>query len=78
MSDKKVVVFSSHGCVACGQVKELLTKRGVEFTERNIVDDEAALEELAELGAMTTPVTVIDGEVVTGFSRRNLEALLDK
>jgi glutaredoxin-like protein NrdH len=78
MSDKKVVVYSSQGCVACGQVKDLLAKKGVAFTERNIVEDEAALDELAELGALTTPVTVIDGQIVTGYSRRTLEQLLDK
>jgi len=31
------------------------------------------LAELEKLGYMTTPVTVIDGEVVVGFDRARLE-----
>jgi glutaredoxin len=57
-------------------VKEFLSQRGVEFTERNVAEDESALAELEKLGVMTTPVTVIDGEVVVGFDRPELERLL--
>jgi glutaredoxin len=57
-------------------VKEFLSQNRVEYTERNIVADETALAELEKLGYMTTPVTVIDGEVVAGFDRPKLENLL--
>ena len=60
----------------CAKVKEFLSQRKVEYTERNIVADETALAELEKLGFMTTPVTVIDGEVVVGFDRAKLEKLL--
>ncbi len=32
--------------------------------------------ELIEIGVMTTPVTVIDGEVVIGFNAKKLEELI--
>ena len=54
----------------CEHAKEFLSQRGVEFTERNVAEDGAALAELEALGAMTTPVTVI------GFDRERLNALL--
>jgi glutaredoxin len=57
-------------------VKEFLSQRNVEYTERNVAEDEQALEELAELGYMTTPVVKIDAEVVIGFDRARLETLL--
>jgi len=60
----------------CNRVKEFLSQKGVEFTERDITVDDLALAELEELGYMTTPVTVIDGEVVIGFDRERLEHLL--
>ena len=34
------------------------------------------MDELMEIGVMTTPVTVIDGEVVVGFNPKKLEELL--
>ncbi len=60
----------------CGRVKEFLSQKGVPFTERDVSQDEEALAELVTLGVMTTPVTVIDDEVVIGFDQARLEALL--
>ncbi len=43
-----------------------------------MAEDESALEELEALGVMTTPVTVIDGELVIGFDRQELDRLLSE
>jgi glutaredoxin len=60
----------------CGKVKEFLSQNMIEFTDRNIASDEVALQELEKLGYMTTPVTVIDGEVVIGFDLPKLRSVL--
>ncbi len=60
----------------CAKVKEFLSQNGIEFVDRNIAADEAALNDLEKLGYMTTPVTVIDGEVVVGFDAPKLRSLL--
>lgn len=60
----------------CGKVKEFLSQNGVEFTDRNVAADQAALAELEKLGYMTTPVTLVDDEAVVGFDRAKLEQLL--
>ena len=60
----------------CAKVKEFLSQNKIEYSERNIAADESALAELEGLGFMTTPVTVVDGEVVIGFDRAKLETLL--
>jgi glutaredoxin len=57
-------------------VKEFLSQNNIDFTDRNIATDEAALTELEKIGYMTTPVTIIDGEVVIGFDIAKLRALL--
>ena len=36
------------------------------------------MRELIGIGVMTTPVTVIDGEVVVGFNAKKIEELLAK
>lgn len=46
------------------------------FVERDVSQDSRALEELSQLGYLTTPLTKIDGEVVVGFDRNRLEELL--
>ncbi len=61
----------------CRKTEEFLRAKGVEFTARNVVEDEEAFAELERMGTMTTPVTVIDEEeVVVGFDRKKLERLL--
>lgn len=57
-------------------MKEFLSQNQIQYTERNVAADETALAELEKLGYMTTPVIVIDREVVVGFDRQKLENLL--
>lgn len=59
----------------CSKVKEHLSQKGVKYTERDVSKDEAAIDELKKTGAMTTPVTLIDGEMVIGFDRQKLDQL---
>lgn len=62
----------------CTSAKEYLSRRGIPFVEKNVVADKTALDELQELGYMTTPVIKVNGEVVVGFDRKRLDALLPK
>jgi glutaredoxin 3 len=57
-------------------VKEFLSQKGVPYAERDIGADQQAMEELVALGYLTTPVILVDGEVVIGFNRQRLEELL--
>ena len=60
----------------CGKVKEFLSQKDIQFTERNVAEDESAFAELQKIGVLSTPVTVIEGEVVIGFDTGKLEQLL--
>ena len=61
----------------CRRTEEFLRAKGVEYTAKNVADDEKAFAELGRMGTMATPVTVIGGEeVVVGFDRKELERLL--
>ena len=56
--------------------KSFFSANGVVFERRDIVNDPSAMAELVKIGVMTTPVTVVDGDVVVGFDRKKLEELL--
>jgi NhaP-type Na+/H+ or K+/H+ antiporter len=58
------------------KVRQALSRVPIEFTERGISQDAQALADLEALGVMTTPVTVIDSQVVVGFDQPKLERLL--
>ena len=58
-------------------MKEYLSRRGLGFQDLNIREDEAALRELVyEWKSNATPTIVIDGEVIVGYDRDRMEALL--
>lgn len=75
-SEIRVILYSQPGWHFCGIEKAWLSEQGVEFEERNIVEDGSALDELQELGVFSTPATVIDGELVIGFDKKKLEEIL--
>ena len=55
---------------------EFLSQKGVEFVEKNVRADKAALKELLDQGFQSTPVTIIDGESVVGFDQTKIMELL--
>ncbi|MFH1932446.1 MAG: glutaredoxin domain-containing protein [Pseudomonadota bacterium] len=55
---------------------EYLTGKGVTFVRKDLMIDEEAREELFSLGVRSAPALMVDGEVVTGFDRARIDALL--
>ncbi len=60
----------------CAALKEYLAAKGVAFEQRDPMVDPEAEAEMAALGVRATPLTLIDGEMVVGFDRERLDALL--
>jgi glutaredoxin len=60
----------------CNRTKEFLRQNNIEFTDRDITTDETAIVELEKLGVMTTPVTLVDGQMVIGYDVGRLKRLL--
>jgi glutaredoxin len=55
---------------------EFLSQKGIEFVEKNVRADKAALKELIDMGYQSTPVTIIDGEAVVGFDQLKIMELI--
>jgi len=60
----------------CGQVKEYLSQKQIQFDDRDITKDPSAILELQKLGFMTSPVTVIEDRVIVGFDVSKLDEAL--
>jgi glutaredoxin len=73
---KTVIVYSQPGWGPCHREKEFLSQKGVEFVDKDVRADQAALNELIEMGYQSTPVTIIDGEAVVGFDQQRISELL--
>ena len=78
MTEHTVVVYSQPGCMNCTKVKEYFSQKDIKYTERNIASEPAAIYDMRKLGIMTLPLTLINGEAVTGFNQEKLDELLNK
>ncbi|KSU85546.1 glutaredoxin family protein [Fictibacillus enclensis] len=77
---QKVIIYTQETCSPCFAEKEWLTSKQIPFEERDIRKNPQYMNEVIDLGASATPVTVImDGEsknIVLGFKQDELESLL--
>jgi glutaredoxin len=74
--EHEAVLFSQGFCEFSEMVRLHLESRGQRYTERDVDIDPAARDDMLKLGAQSTPVTVIDGEVVVGFDEEAIDELL--
>lgn len=72
----EVVLYSQGSCEFSEMVRLHLESRGQKYSERDVDTDVTARDDLMKLGATSTPVTVIDGELVVGFDEESIDGLL--
>lgn len=70
----EVLVYSKPDCVQCTHTKNLLTREGIPFEEREITPDLA--DEFRSQGLMSAPVVkTTDGRVWAGFRPDQIRSL---
>jgi len=71
-----ITLFTQAACEYSEMVRLHLESRGQRWLERDVDRDPTARQELIDLGANGTPVTVINGEVVIGYDEESIDELL--
>ena len=78
MNEFPVTLFTAPNCTeACAGARDLLNKRGVPFTETQVVDEDGAAELKRVSGADEVPVLKVGASVYKGFERSSYDKLLD-
>ncbi len=73
----QVTVYSTPTCSWCHAAKDHLRAHQVEFADVDVsVDVEKAREMVKKSGQYGVPVLDIDGEIIVGFDRARIDALL--
>lgn len=73
----QVTMYSTPSCPYCHMAKDYLAAQKVVFTDINVAADPTQAQEVfAKSGQMGVPVIIIDGQVVVGFNKPELERLL--
>ena len=74
----QVTIYTTSTCSWCQAVKDYLATREIDFEEVDVSADMDRARELVEkTGQYGVPVTDIDGEMVVGFDRSRIDALLE-
>ncbi|MCI2425136.1 glutaredoxin family protein [Candidatus Acetothermia bacterium] len=73
-----IIVYTTPTCSWCHAVKEYLNDHNVTFEEVDVAADmESAQEMIDKSGQYGVPVLDIDGTIVVGFDRAQIDRLLN-
>jgi len=77
MAEHKVVVYSVPTCPHCIQAKKYLDEKHIAYINHDVSADQQARKEMVEKsGQMGVPVIEIDGKIVIGFDKQDIDSLL--
>ena len=75
--DHTVTVYTTPTCSWCTAAKDHLTANGISYEEVDVAADMQRAREMVEKsGQYGVPVIDIDGEIIVGFDRARIDALL--
>jgi glutaredoxin-like YruB-family protein len=73
----KVIVYTTPACPFCVLVKNFLRQNGINYEEVDVSENPIKAEYLTKrTGAMSVPVTELDGKFVIGYDTKKLKELL--
>lgn len=70
-----IKIFCQDGCPPCEQAISYLNSKGLKYQELNIANP-SALAEFNRLGGTGTPLIIINGKRIDGFSKEAIDRAL--
>jgi glutaredoxin len=67
MAQKRVVLFTSPGCIWCTRAKQFFKKNGIKFKEIDISKDQKAAQDCIKHGCRGVPVVLVGSRWICGF-----------
>jgi glutaredoxin-like YruB-family protein len=72
-----ITIYGAEWCPPCHTTKNYLQKLGIKYDYRNVDEDpQAIMEAVTKSGQRGIPVIDIDGEIIVGFDRPQIDAAL--
>lgn len=63
----EITVWTKSNCMPCAMTKKELTKRGINFVEKNLEEDAEQLQAFIDQGLAAAPIVVTDTKTWSGF-----------
>ena len=72
-----IAIYTTPTCEYCNQLKQYLDKLGVEYTEHNVAKDLKRADEMSRKSRQFgVPVVDIDGKIIVGFNKAQIDRAL--
>ncbi len=72
-----VTVYSTPSCHFCHMAKDFFKEKNIAFTDFNVAEDnEKRQEMIKKSGQMGVPVILINNDIIVGFNKPKIAALL--
>jgi glutaredoxin 3 len=76
---QRVVIFTTPTCSHCNHAKHYLRQRGIRFRDVDVSKDPVAARDMVRRsGQQGVPVIDINGRIVVGFNRAEVDRLLEQ
>ncbi len=73
----KIKIYTTSTCPYCEMAKEYLTKNKISYEQYDVAEDEKAREEMIQKSKqMGVPVIDIDGKIIIGFNKPEIDKAL--
>lgn len=77
MKESNITVYSATWCAFCHAAMDYFDKLGVSYTDKDVEKDiDAGREAVEKSGQRGIPVIDIDGEIIVGFDKPKIDAIL--
>lgn len=77
MNKHDITVYTASWCAFCHQTMRYLDSKGIAYTKKDVEEKpEYADEAVTKSGQRGIPVIDIDGQIVVGFDRPKIDALI--
>lgn len=74
-----VKIYTTPTCTYCNLAKDYFRKSGISYTEFNVARDMSRAQEMVKKsGQMGVPVVDINGRVIVGFNKSEIEKALHR
>ena len=71
-------IYSTPSCPYCHMAKDYLKSKDIDFVDFNVAEDQGKAEEMVQKsGQMGVPVIEIDGNIIVGFDKPEIDRLLN-
>lgn len=70
----QITIYTTPSCAYCKMAKEYFKTKGWEWTEKDVMQDIPAREEMIKnTGQLGVPVININGKYIVGFDRKKID-----